>query len=261
MLSENQGSDAMQERVNRIALITGGGSGICAEVALKLAERDIKLIIIDSNSNALNCLPKTIYRNLLVPPICMDVRNLEELKNLFLNIPLGNYPDILINGVGGDTRSLAIEELNNDDYLETFISNFMHIQALVRMTAGSMKSKGWGRIINFSSIAGRTYTHFSNAAYVSSKAAIIGFTKQCAYELAPFGITVNCVAHGPINTERIENAWNSYESSQKQDILNKIPIGRLGSVKEAASIVLYLASEDSGYSTGATFDVNGGLRI
>ncbi|GAB1542624.1 3-oxoacyl-[acyl-carrier-protein] reductase [Scytonema sp. NUACC21] len=253
----------MQDYSNasHIALISGAGSGICAEVGQQLANKGIKLLLIDKDAEVLAKMSKLVHKHLAAPPMCIDVTQLEQLENVISKLPKEALPDILINGVGGDTRYISIEKLQTKDYSESFVTNFLHIPTLVQLTVGYMKSRGWGRIINFASIAGRTYTHFSNAAYVSSKAAIIGYTKQSAYELAPSGITVNCVAHGPIMTERISRAWNNYDEQRQKKILEKIPMGRLGSIKEAASIIVHLTSEESGYTTGAIFDVNGGLLI
>ncbi|WP_019505933.1 SDR family NAD(P)-dependent oxidoreductase [Pleurocapsa sp. PCC 7319] len=243
----------------RIALISGCGSGICAEIAQQLAEKGMRLILIDKNAEALDNICDLVSDNLAIAPICVDVSQVDRLEDMISEIPEELYPDILINGVGGDTKHISVEDLKTQDYHESFTNNFLYIPVLVRLTAKHMKLKGWGRIINFASIAGRTYTHFSNAAYVSSKAAVIGYTKQCAYELASSGITVNCVAHGPIMTDRIMKVWQNYDVRKQKEILEKIPVKRLGFVVEAASIVIYLAGEESGYTTGAIFDINGGL--
>jgi 3-oxoacyl-[acyl-carrier protein] reductase len=124
-----------------------------------------------------------------------------------------------------------------------------------------MASRGQGRIVNFASAGGRTYSHFNNAGYVAAKAAVIGMTKQIAYELAPTGVVVNVVAHGPIATERVAAAWKRRDPDQKTAVLSKLPIGRMGTVTEAVGSVLYLCSDSAGFTTGSVIDVNGGLYM
>jgi len=86
-------------------------------------------------------------------------------------------------------------------------------------------------------------------------------TKQIAYELAPFGVCANVVAHGPIETERVASAWERRDEQQKKDVLSKLPMRRMGTVTEAVGSVLYLCSESAGYTTGSVIDINGGLYM
>ena len=119
----------------------------------------------------------------------------------------------------------------------------------------------WGRVVNLASVAGRTYSHFSNAAYVSAKAGLIGLTKQCAYELAPHGVCVNAVAHGAIATPRVRDAFEARDAAWRERFLDRLPAGRLGTIEEAAAAVIHLCGESAGYTAGAVIDVNGGLCI
>ena len=102
---------------------------------------------------------------------------------------------------------------------------------------------------------------FSNAAYVTAKAALVGLTKQCAYELAPSGVTVNAVAHGPIATDRIRTAWQEKDPAERNRLLGEIPLGRLGEVAEAAHFVVPFLVGAAGYATGAVLDVSAGMTI
>lgn len=243
-----------------VGLITGAGSGIGSEVARKLAKTGIFLVLVDNNPTALDEISREIGNSNSLALLC-DVTNSSLITAAFQALDEEHRPDILVNGVGGDANRISIEDVD-ESYLETSINhNLTSVLTMTRLCVPTMRDRGWGRIVNFSSIAGRTFSYFSNAAYVAAKAAVIGYTKQAAYELATYGICVNAVAHGPIATGRIRAAWESYSEDRRLAILGHIPLGRLGTLGEAAGVVAYLCSEDSGFTTGAVIDINGGLYI
>ena len=118
----------------------------------------------------------------------------------------------------------------------------------------SMKRKQWGRVINISSRAGRTYSPRAGAHYSASKAAVIGMTRKLAGDYAAFGITANCIAPGQIDTPLASTS----SPEVLADAARRIPAARLGSVSEIASAVLYLSSVDAGFVNGTVIDINGG---
>ena len=120
-----------------------------------------------------------------------------------------------------------------------------------------MKKKKYGRIINIGSIAGEIGSVLSGAAYAASKGGVHALTKTMAKYGAKYNITANCIAHGQINT-RMTNIWNDEERKIFSD---KIPLGRFGEPKEAASAILYLASDEASFITGVVLDVNGGILM
>lgn len=249
----------VQQDRKRLALVTGAGSGICAEVAAELAARGYALILVDRNAEALGAVLDTLNDSSIHVPVALDTCDTPALEAMIAD--LRTHPSVLVNGVGGDTRSIALAQLAEADLERSLRENLYGAFNLTRLLAPAMVEEGYGRIVNLASIAGRTYTYFSNAAYVAAKAALIGYSKQCAYELAPHGVTVNVVAHGPIATQRIDEAWQAMEISRKAEILGKIPMARLGSVAEAAHAVLAFCGEESGYASGAVLDVNGGMYV
>jgi NAD(P)-dependent dehydrogenase (short-subunit alcohol dehydrogenase family) len=245
----------------RVALVTGAGSGIGAQISRGLAAQGRSLILLDRDAGAVRRVAAEVRGALAGDPLVVDVTDAALLHSTIAAIPAASRPTILVNGVGGDTRSLRLTELTDEDLHVALAQNLIGTFTLTRLCAPAMLEAGWGRIVNLASIAGRTYTRYSNAAYVAAKAGVIGFTKQCAYELAPAGITVNAVAYGVIGTDRIRRAWDSRPVEWAAARLAEIPSGRLGTVEEAADLVCHLCGDQAGYTTGTVIDVNGGLHI
>ncbi|MCM3809409.1 SDR family oxidoreductase [Streptomyces sp. DR7-3] len=252
-------SAAPRQHLGRIAWVTAAGSGICAETARRLAARGCRVVLIDRDEQAVRAVARELPDGLGVP-VCADVTDTGAMVRLVAE-SAAELPDVLVNGVGGDTRSIPVAELTETDLWRSLSANLLGTFTLTRLCTPAMADRGHGRVVNLASIAGRTYTHFSNAAYVAAKAAVIGFTKQCAYELAPRGVVVNAVAHGPIATERVAAAWDGMEPARREAITGRTPAARLGTVAEAAAAVVHLCDEDAGYTTGSVLDVNGGLHI
>jgi len=127
-----------------------------------------------------------------------------------------------------------------------------------RAVIGAMKSKGWGRIVNVSSIAARGRGQSPNISYASAKAGVIGFTQQLAMEAGPYGVTVNAVAPGGILSGRVIDRWAAMSDAERSRISEAIPLRRIGQPQDVARAILFLASNDADYITGITLDVNGG---
>ncbi|KFF99117.1 hypothetical protein IQ62_20760 [Streptomyces scabiei] len=244
-----------------VALVTGAGAGICAEVARRLAARGVGVVLLDRDAEAVARVAGELGDRSLREPLVVDVTDPAAVEAAVASLAPRHRPGILVNGVGGDTRARPVTELTEADLTAAVTHNLTSVLTMTRLCAPAMVAAGWGRIVNLASVAGRTYSLFSNAAYVAAKAGVIGFTKQCAYELAPHGITVNAVAHGVIGTERIRSAWTDKPPEWAADRVGRIPAGRFGTATEAAGMVCQLCGEDAGYTTGTVIDVNGGLHI
>ncbi|MGQ4331083.1 SDR family NAD(P)-dependent oxidoreductase [Streptomyces hayashii] len=244
-----------------VVLVTGAGSGICAEVARRLAARGLKIVLLDKDAEAVQRVAGELGDTLAREPLVADVTDAHALESVVASLAPRHRPGVLVNGVGGDTRARPVTELTEADLQSAVTHNLTSVLTMTRLCAPAMVEAGWGRIVNLASVAGRTYSLFSNAAYVAAKAGVIGFTKQCAYELAPHGVTVNAVAHGVIGTERIHRAWADKPPQWTADRVSHIPAGRFGTVAEAAGMVCQLCGDDAGYTTGTVIDVNGGLHI
>ncbi|MBV9025175.1 MAG: SDR family oxidoreductase [Streptomycetaceae bacterium] len=245
----------------RTALIIGAAGGICSELSRRLADKGERLVLFDRDEAAVKALAAEFTGTTDVEVIVGDILDVPETERQLSPLTGCWTPSILVNGTGGDTRVVPVTDLDEDFLRLSVAENLVPVLTATRLCVPAMKEAGYGRIVNFASAGGRTYSHFNNAAYVAAKAAVIGFSKQAAYELAPFGVTVNVVAHGPIATDRVAGAWERRPEEQKAAVLSKIPMGRMGTVREAVGSVLHLCSEESGYSTGTVTDVNGGIWI
>ncbi len=163
--------------------------------------------------------------------------------------------DILVNNAGV-TRDNIFMRMSDDDWQLVLDINLTSTMRLCRGAIRGMMKSRWGRIINISSIVGTTGNP-GQANYAASKAGMVGMTKSIAYEVASRGITANCVAPGFIATPMTDKLTDD----QKDKINAQIPAGRMGSPDEIAAAVLYLASNDAAYVTGATLHVNGGMAM
>lgn len=163
------------------------------------------------------------------------------------------YPDILINnaGITRDNLMLRIKDEQWDDVIET---NLTAVFRLSRKCIQSMLRKRWGRVINMSSVVG-AIGNPGQSNYAAAKAGLIGMSKALAAEVANRNITVNCICPGYIETDMLD----FLTEAQKEEMLEKIPMKRLGKISEIAGAVCYLLSEESAYMTGSCLHLNGGL--
>ncbi|PZP35436.1 MAG: SDR family oxidoreductase [Kocuria rhizophila] len=226
-----------------------------------ICEGPHNLVLVDRDSGALEVQARELPAGSVEDLVQLDVTEPDAVREKLGTVSESFHPHILINGVGGDTRVIGYADLEVSHFQQTYIENVIGTFSAIKAVAPQMAADGYGRIVNFASAGGRTYSHFNNAAYVGAKAAVIGMTKQIAYELAESGVVANVVAHGPIATSRVAGAWERRDPKQKDEVLSKLPMRRMGSVEEAAGSVLHFASESAGYTTGAVLDVNGGVYM
>lgn len=239
----------------RVAIVTGAASGIGRAVAEQLATNGYQVVLLDKNIGSLTSLDGSrCYK--------VDVTNYGQVNQVFrsINKEFGQV-DILINTVGGSLHSKLIETIEDSDWNSTFDLNLRSVFNCTRAVIPGMKKRGWGRIVNISAVAGRTYTFFGGADFTAAKAALIGFTRQCAFELAPYGITVNAIAPGLTLTERVQDMWSEFPKEKQEAILERIPIGRPSTVQEQVSTICFLCSEQASYICGAIIDVNGAMFV
>jgi 3-oxoacyl-[acyl-carrier protein] reductase len=224
----------------RVALITGGARGIGEAIAHTLRERGATVVVGD-----------------LAPAdggIELDVRvpaGWEAAVAWTLRQHGGL--DILVNNAARTVRRpfFEIDEAEWDDVLAV---NLRGVFLGCQIAGGIMRDRGWGRIVNLSSLAGQAGGLVNGAHYAASKAGILGLTKVVARELAPYGVTVNAVAPAAIDGLVMAELPPEQVEAQKR----AIPVGRLGTPGEVGALVAFLASDEAAFVTGATFDVNGG---
>jgi 3-oxoacyl-[acyl-carrier protein] reductase len=254
----------MGDDSKRVAVVTGAGAGIGAAVAVRLAtaHRDLALIDIDEARLAQVAERARAAGAGSVMTLTCDTRESETVSAAFddIRVRFGRI-DILANVVGGSTPHRPIEEMTDDHWHATMRFNLDGLFFCTRAVVRDMKARRWGRIVNTSSLAGRTRSLFGGVDYGMSKAGVIGFTRQLAYDVAPFGIAANVVAPGVTSSERVIAKWEAMADEKRNFIQGLIPAARLGTADECAAAIAFLCSEDAGYINGAVLDVNGGMFI
>jgi 3-oxoacyl-[acyl-carrier protein] reductase len=172
--------------------------------------------------------------------------------------------DILVNTAGGVVGQVGqpIEEVSDEAWDAVLQANLYSAFLCTRAVVPAMKQRHWGRIVNISSGAGRSVSLTGIQAYTSAKAGQIGFTRQMAHELGPFGITVNCIAPGFIlSNPTTEQQWQSYGQEGQRRLVEGIPMRRLGQPEDIANGVLFFVSERSSWVTGQTISIDGGRAL
>jgi 3-oxoacyl-[acyl-carrier protein] reductase len=172
--------------------------------------------------------------------------------------------DVLVNvagGVCGQTH-VPIDELSDEAWDAVVDANLRTAMNCTRAAARSMKRRGYGRIVTISSGAGRSVSLTGIQAYASAKAAQIGFTRQLAHELGPFGITVNCIAPGFVLSNPTTQAqWEGYGEEGQRALLERIPVRSLGTPEDIARGVLFFVSPAAGWVSGQTLSIDGGHSL
>jgi NAD(P)-dependent dehydrogenase (short-subunit alcohol dehydrogenase family) len=240
----------------RVALVTGGSKGIGNAIARGFAEAGADLFLCSRNEEHLTDAAQKIRNDtgVRVESMEADMAVREDVQRVAAEAAgrLGKV-DILVNNAGWNIPQ-AIDEIRDDDWQYLVELNLNSVMAMTRAIVPGMKERRWGRVIHISSIMALGSTPKRNA-YSATKAALIGMANASALDLGPFGITVNCIAPGPIATEMPM----SILSKQQQDTLAaKTAIGRWAKPDELIGPALLLASEAGSYITGACLVVDGG---
>jgi 3-oxoacyl-[acyl-carrier protein] reductase len=249
------------EMQNQLAIVTGAGSkhGIGKEISRQLGAEGATVILADINFSDVcetaEDLKKRAANGTFIP-IEVDVTNQDQVASMVKEVyeKFGSI-DILVNnaGVARPTKILDIEEKEWDLIFDVNVKGLFF---LTKEVIKYMKEKQYGRIVNISSVAGkRGGGVFGGAHYASSKAAVLGFTKAVAREMAGYGITCNCVVPGFVGGTDITAGLST------ELIETNIPVGRVGAVSDIAYAVKFLSSREASYLTGEDIDVNGGLHI
>lgn len=246
----------------KLALVTGGAKGIGEAISTVLSDNGAEVVVnyLTSEKKVKELVERlSMSRNNAIA-LKADVSVPEEVNQMFHKIKkeIGRDIDILVNNAGSQLALSTIEEMPIELWNKVIGINLTGAMLCSKFVIPGMKQKGWGRIINISSISARTGGGPGGGHYASAKAGLSAFTKGLAKELGPTGITVNAVAPGVILTEMHEkfSTRESLESLKKQT-----PLGRLGQPEEVVGAVLFLASDSASYITGETIAVNGGLRM
>ena len=238
----------------KCALITGASGGIGGEIARTLHAAGATVGLSGTRVEPLQALADDLGERAHVLPCNLsDAEAVTALPKQAADA-MGSV-DILVNNAG-ITRDNLFMRMSEEEWLSVLDVNLTSTMRLCKGAIRGMMKARWGRIINISSVVGSTGNP-GQANYAASKAGMVGMSKSLAYEVASRGITVNCVAPGFITTAMTDKLTDD----QKSGILTNVPAGRMGEAAEIGAAVLYLASTEAGYMTGATLHVNGGMAM
>jgi len=239
---------------NRVAIVTGSGRGIGRAIALKLAEVGATVVVNDIGESVNTVVEeiKAMKRQGLA--VEADVSLSPDVSRLVeTTVATLGKVDILVNNAG-ITRDQLLIRMSDEDWDRVLNVNLKSVFLCSRAVLRHMLKQRWGRIISLASIVG-VVGNQGQANYASAKAGIIGFTRTIAKEVASRGITANAVAPGFIDTEmtqRLPEDW-------KQQLKSRIPVGYLGTPRDVAETVAFLASEEARYITGQVINIDGGM--
>jgi NAD(P)-dependent dehydrogenase (short-subunit alcohol dehydrogenase family) len=240
----------------KAALITGASKGLGKAMALALGRVGVRLALVSRNLEPLNETAAAV-RKLGVEASVFQADVSDEAQILRLekavNAEFGR-PQILINNAGMNIRK-PVTDFTLAEWRQVLETNVTGVFLMCRSFVPHMKGQGYGRILNLTSIMSHVGLP-GRTAYASSKAALLGFTRALALELAPEKITVNGISPGPVATEM--NAPLTRDPELNQQFISRIPLGRWGKVEEVGDLAVYLCSEEAGFITGTDIVIDGG---
>jgi 2-keto-3-deoxy-L-fuconate dehydrogenase len=234
------------------ALVTAAGQGIGRSTAELFAENGAEVYACDINQDALNTLNE-------MTTIRADVTKKEDINNLYEST---GGVDILFNGVGF-VHGGTIMECDEDQWDQAFEINVKSMYQIIKKYLPYMIEKKYGSIINMSSLASSLAGVVNRFSYSSTKAAIIGMTKSIAKDYVGDGIRCNAICPATVDTPSLQDRINADSDpvQARKDFISRQPMGRLGKPEEIASLALYLASDESNYTTGVAYVIDGGMNI
>lgn len=247
--------------MNKVAILTGSGSGIGRATALVLAKQGVSVVVTDRHDDRASKVADEI-KNLggKALAIQVDVSSQDQVNRAVQKTieQLGRV-DILVNCAAGSGFHKFFYETDLPEWKSEIDIILMGTLFACRAVLPHMLKQKSGRIINVSSLAGKTGV-LKRSLYSACKAGIAGFTRTVALELAGDGITVNCVSPGPINTPRHLRFANQFPELEEK-YLQGVPMGRAGKPEEVAALIVFLVSDDAAFITGQDYSIDGGQRM
>jgi acetoacetyl-CoA reductase len=239
--------------MSKVALITGGTRGLGAAISKTLRDAGYQVAAVFHRNEEAAAAFSDESR---IPVFSWDVADYAACKDGVAQVQRELGPvDVLVNNAG-ITRDSTLHRMTPEQWWEVIETNLGSMFNMRRHTIGGMRERGYGRIVNISSINGRK-GQVGQANYAAAKAGIFGFTKSLALENARKNVTVNAIAPGYCDTAMVA----ALPPAVLQAIVSGIPVGRLGTPADVARVVAFLVDEQAAFITGATFDVNGGQYL
>jgi NAD(P)-dependent dehydrogenase (short-subunit alcohol dehydrogenase family) len=254
-----------QRLYDKNAIVTGGARGMGFAIAKALFQEGARVAVLDVDGKGATeaakqldeKLDRVIGRKIDVTK-SSDVRPfVEEMKRLWGSV------DILVNNAGGALNTpYILEEIQEKDWNLVVDVNLKGAFLCCQAVIPEMVKQRGGVIVNISALAGHWRASLAGVQYTAAKAGVEGLTRQLAYDWGKAGVRVNAVAPTVTMTgDRIQSLWDNKSEEEKKKVLSNIPLGRLGTPEEVASVVVFLASDESSYITGITIDVSGGRYL
>ncbi len=243
----------------KVAVVTGGMGGLGEAICLKLARMGFNVVTTHSpgNTKAKDWLGEMKKQGHEIYAVAADVADFDACAKAVKQIEAEVGPvDVLVNNAG-ITRDMTFKKMGKVDWDAVVRTNMDSVFNMTKPVCDGMVDRGWGRIINVSSVNGQKGA-FGQTNYSAAKAGMHGFTKALALEVARKGVTVNTISPGYIGTKMVMAIPKEVLDSK---IIPQIPVGRLGKPEEVAGLVAYLCSDEAAYVTGANIAINGGQHM
>ena len=238
----------------KVALVTGASRGIGKAIAARLAEDGFLVLGTATTEGGARSISEALGDNGV--GYVMNLMDRESIQRLFEIIKEAhNAPLVLVNNAGITRDNLALR-MKDDEWDDVIDTNLSALFKVTKHCLRGMTKARWGRVINLTSVVG-AIGNPGQSNYAAAKAGVVGYSKSLAAELGSRGITVNCIAPGLIVTDMT----NEISEDQRNTMLERIPLGRLGEAFEVAALAGFLAREAAGYITGETIHINGGMYM
>jgi 3-oxoacyl-[acyl-carrier protein] reductase len=245
------------ELQDRVALVTGAGRGIGLAIGMRLGQMGAHVIVAELADYGEQAAEQIRAAGSAATFVQVDVADADQVRRMADQARQSTgRVDVLVNNAGSrPTRPFL--EMSLAEWQQVVSVNLTGTYNCCAAIAPMMVERRWGRIINVSSLAAQRGSTGGHSHYAAAKAGVVGLSKSLARELARYGITVNVVSPGWIETE----GWQGELESRREEYAARVPVGRLGTPEDVAHAVSFLASEEASYLTGITLPINGGLYL